>query len=204
MNAGPPGSLAVSLRRWGQLLFAPGADRRLGQRLRALAPGRTDARAGLVLDIGSGSESRLSRLGARSVAVDVSPARASAAARAGAMAVVASAVALPFRDDSFQGVAGVGLLHHLSDDDAARAVREMIRVTATDGQTIVLDAVVPETAWRRPIAALIRRVDRGRWMRRQQHLESLLGVPHAWTRERFTDAHTGLEAMLAIHRKRRT
>jgi SAM-dependent methyltransferase len=194
----------MALRRLGQQVLAPGADRRLGERLEKWVPGRAESPADLVLDLGSGSESRLSRLprlGARSVAVDVSFSRVAAAARAGAMAVAASAVALPFRGDSFQAAVGVGLLHHLPDDEAARAVREMARVTAVGGHTVVLDAVVPEPALRRPLAAIIRHFDRGRWMRRQQEIESLLESPEAWTRERFTYALTGLEALVAQRRK---
>ena len=194
----------MALRRLGQQVLAPGADRRLGERLEKWVPGRAESPADLVLNLGSGSESRLSRLprlGARSVAVDVSFPRVAAAARAGAMAVVASAVALPFRGDCFQAAVGVGLLHHLPDDEAARAVREMARVTAVGGHTVVLDAVTPEPALRRPLAAIIRHFDRGRWMRRQQEIESLLESPEAWTRERFTYALTGLEALVAQRRK---
>jgi ubiquinone/menaquinone biosynthesis C-methylase UbiE len=117
------------------------------------------------------------------------------------MVVVASATALPFRDGSFGATVGIGLLHHLSDDEAGRAVSEMTRVTAPGGHTVVLDAVVPEPAWRRPVAAVIRHLDRGRWMRRQAGVESLLDVPDAWTRERFTYARTGLEALVARRRK---
>jgi ubiquinone/menaquinone biosynthesis C-methylase UbiE len=115
--------------------------------------------------------------------------------------VVASAVALPFRDDCFRAVVGTGLLHHLSDDNAARAVCEMTRVTREGGYTVVLDAVLPRPAWRRPLAAVIRYVDHGRWMRHQPELEALLGTPHDWTRERFTYAYTGLEALIARRRK---
>lgn len=190
----------MTLRRLGQKVLAPGADRRLGERVEKWVHGRASP-ADLVLDLGSGSESRLSRLGARSVAVDVSYLRVAAAARSGAMAVLASGVALPFRGDCFRAAVGIGLLHHLPDEEAALAVREMARVTAVGGHTVVLDAVVPEPAWSRPLAAVIRHFDRGRWMRRQQGIESLLESPEAWTRERFTYAFTGLEALLAQRRK---
>ena len=190
----------MTLRHLGQKMLAPGADRRLGERLEKWVPGRASP-ADLVLDLGSGSESRLSRLGARSVAADVSFSRVAAAARAGAMGVVASAGALPFRGYCFHAAVGVGLLHHLPDEEAARAVREMARVTAVGGHTVVLDAVVPEPAWSRPLAALIRHFDRGRWMRRQQGLEALLGSPEAWKSERFTYALTGLEALVVQRRK---
>lgn len=190
----------MALRRLGQQVLAPGADRRLGERLEKWVPGRASP-ADLVLDLGSGSESRLSRLGVRSVAADVSFSRVAAAARAGAMAVVASAVALPFRGGCFRAAVGVGLLHHLPDHEAARAVREMARVTAVGGHTVVLDAVVPEPAWSRPLAAVIRHFDRGKWMRRQRGIEALLESPEDWTRERFTYALTGLEALVARRRK---
>jgi SAM-dependent methyltransferase len=190
------------LHRLLQRALAPGASRQFDDHLRPwLAAPSPGASAEWVLDVGAGSRSRLIGSGRRTVAVDISVWRSVAAARHGALAVVASADALPFRTGAFQATACIGLLHHLADEAAAQAVLELTRVTAAGGRTVILDAVLPEPPARRPLARLIRRFDRGRWMRRQPALEVLLASSHTWTLERLTYSWTGLEGLVAARRK---
>lgn len=77
----------------------------------------------------------------------------------------------------------------------------MQRVTRAGGCTVIMDAVLPRSAWRRPVAALLRRLDRGRWMRTEAALTALLIPNEAWERGRLTYSLTGLEGMLATFRK---
>ena len=150
---------------------------------------------GVCLDVGRGPHPRLRAVGVAAVGVDVSETFVQAVRRAGGKAEVACAMALPFGDGAFAGVWSFGLLHHLPDDAARRAVGEMRRVTRAGGWTVIFDAVRPHSAWRRPLAALLRAADRGRWMRSQAALEALLQPFGDWQRERMTYAWTGLEGL---------
>jgi hypothetical protein len=82
---------------------------------------------------------------------------------------------------------------------ARRAVSEMIRVTSLQGETIVVDSVWAERAWRRPVAWVLRRLDRGCWVRSQTGIEALLPDRAAWSCERFTYAWTGLEGVWCVY-----
>jgi hypothetical protein len=77
----------------------------------------------------------------------------------------------------------------------------MIRVTKPGGQTVMFDAVLPDAAWRRPLAWLVRRLDLGARMRPQAGLEALLGVAETWRCRRVSYARSGLEALVAVRRK---
>ena len=188
-------TLAGVWHRALQSVAAPDGTRSIEAYLRAHLP--ADA-PGRWLDVGAGSRSRLAPLGIRPVAVDVSWTRASAARAGGALAVVASADALPFADQTFHTAASVGLLHHLPDASATAALAELVRVTSPDGHLVVIDAVLPNRSWRRPVARLVRALDRGRWMRHQPRLEHLLSGTARWSCERITYARTGLEAIVAV------
>lgn len=181
---------------WSQRLLGPGADRALDACIRRHAPATSGAR----LDVGAGFRSRLSDGVGAPIAVDISLTRLRAARRDGARPVVATATRLPFANGAFAMTASIGLLHHLSDDEARIAIREMRRVTTRGGTAIVIDAVLPERPWNRPLAWLIRRADRGHWMRDQGSLDVLLPDAEGWRRERITYAWTGLEAMVAVWR----
>lgn len=131
--------------------------------------------------------------------LDRSLSSAAAFRRRGGVAVTASADALPFRDHRFDLVYSFGLLHHLDEETARRAVSEMIRVTSPEGETIVVDSVWPERAWRRPVAWALRRLDRGGWVRSQAGVEALLPDRAEWSCERFTYAWTGLEGVWCVY-----
>jgi SAM-dependent methyltransferase len=174
----------VALYRLLQALLAPGASRSIA--------GRIQRRQGRALDVGCGPDSRLRLVGMKPFGVDIAPDRA----RAFGPAVVASATALPFADGVFESVWSFGLLHHLPDDGARAAIREMRRVTRAGGATVIFDGVLPRRPWSRPFAWLLRRLDRGRWMRRQEALRTLFDRPASWRFERFTYARTGLEGVI--------
>jgi SAM-dependent methyltransferase len=183
--AAPPGII--------ERMLAPGADAALRDLLHAWL--ETGPRARTVLDVGAGVRSRVAATRPRVVALDVSPTLVARGARTGVPGVAASATALPFADASFDATASLGLLHHLSDADARATVSEMVRVTRPRGPIALFDSVLPEPAWRRPLAWAIRRADRGRFVRGADAVRALLPDPSRWQTTRITYAHTGLEGL---------
>jgi len=183
------------LYQLAQRLAAPGTNknlrREIGRLLEKLPP------PGRCLDVGCGPDSVLRGFGLNPVGIDLSAARVAAFARTGCFAVQASASALPFANESFDSVWSFGLLHHLPDESARQALIEMRRVTRRGGCIIVFDGVPPRIGCKRPIAALVRRLDRGNWMRSQESLEALLVFSGDWQCRRLTYALTGLEGLLA-------
>jgi SAM-dependent methyltransferase len=183
-----------SVYRLQEALLAPGARARI-TRILAETVGGLPPQA-LLLDVGCGPSSWLFRLGLHPIGVDLSPAYLREYVREGRHGVAASADALPFRPGCFDGVWSIGLLHHLPDEVARKAVGEMMRVCRPEGRVVVFDAVLPEHVWRRPLAHLIRRLDRGRFMRSEPELRGLLSDSSVWRCERLTYAATGLEGLL--------
>ena len=118
-------------------------------------------------------------------------------ARSGRRAVVGSADALPFPAQSFDSVWTIGLLHHLPDSAAAQTIGEMVRVCRPGGVVVVVDAVLPLSAWRRPLAYLLRRLDRGRFVRAEEPLQSMLaaGIPFLKKVRRVTFSLNGMELL---------
>jgi SAM-dependent methyltransferase len=183
--------------RLSQRLLAPGAQPRLLARLGECLAGRPQA--GPVLDVGCGPESLLGGVGLAPVGVDIAADRvAEFRLRAGGPAVVADATALPFAAAAFAVVWSNGLLHHLPDRAAGQAVRELARVTRPGGLCVIFDGVLPQRWWRHPVAWVIRRLDRGAWMRDQRALEALLAPLGSWRMTRLTYASTGLEGLWSV------
>lgn len=88
------------------------------------------------------------------------------------------------------------MFHHLPDDLMQQALDEMRRVCRANGHVLVVDAVLPVRAWQRPLAYAIRRADRGRFVRSQAALESLLPERSQWSVERVPYSRTGLEIVI--------
>ena len=149
-----------------------------------------------ILDIGCGPSSLLWQTGLHPIGLDLSHAYALAFHGHGNSAITGSAVALPFLERSFDGVWSIGLLHHLRDDEARRAVEEMIRICRPGGYIVVFDAVLPNPGWRHPVAYLIRRSDRGRYVRREEDFKALLPFGKNFIMERITYSLSKLEGML--------
>lgn len=116
-----------------------------------------------------------------------------------------SAEQLPFKKEAFCEVRCIGLLHHLSESHAIASIKEMIRVLKEGGTLFVFDNVWPKKAIYRPLAWLIRRLDRGRWIRNEQDFlklfESVVGVD--WNYKRFTYSYNGLEGIILSGTKNR-
>lgn len=179
-----------------QMILAPGARRRLTTLVGDLLATRP---AGRLLDVGCGPDSWLVRAGARPVGLDLSTAYVGEFARRGGAGVVGSADALPFASESFDVVFSLGLFHHLPDAVAAIALAECARVRRREGGRLaVLDAVLPRSAWTRPVAHWVRRMDRGRFMRTETQLRALLPSELSWSARRVTYALNGLEMLVCV------
>lgn len=185
--------------RLSQVVFAPGAEYLLGQRLRQES--ETLPLSGRILDIGCGPSSWLWKMDVNPVGLDICFQYSIAFHKTGAPALTGSAMDLPLSGNSFDGVWSIGVLHHLPADAARQAVLEMVRVCRPGGFVVVLDAVLPHSLWSRPLAYLVRRLDRGRFMRRQSELESLFPNREEWSVKRFTYALNGLEIAMCVCRK---
>lgn len=185
--------------RLSQLLLAPGAEKKLIERLRLLKNGLNSV--GPILDVGCGPASWLSRVDIHPVGLDISYQYSVAYHRTGSPAITGSATGLPFAAGTFGSVWSIGVLHHLPDEAAKEAIREMLRVCRQGGRVIIMDAVLPKSSWTRPVAAIIRRLDRGTFMRSQDELQELLPASQRWTIKIYTYALTGLEMLECVFLK---
>ncbi len=187
------------LYQLSQFLFAPGAERLLTKRLRETS--RTWQLSGAILDVGCGPVSWLWKINAKPVGLDISFSYSKAYHKTGETAVTGSATKLPFADNSFDGVWSIGVLHHLPEPEARLMILEMHRVCKPGGYVAIFDAVLPRSPWRRPMAYLVRKLDRGKFMRTQAELEALLTQRSSWSINRFTYAVNGLEMLLCWNKK---
>jgi ubiquinone/menaquinone biosynthesis C-methylase UbiE len=177
--------------RVSQFLLAPGARRQLRVALAGLLESRGPTER--LLDVGAGPASWLWEVGRRPVGADLSARYVRRWITRGERGVQARAEHLPFRDRAFDAVCSIGLLHHLDDGHAVEAIREMLRVCRAGGLVAILDAVRPHSAWRRPVAAAIRVLDRGPHVRTEEELRRLLPPGYAFTIRRFSYSLFGLE-----------
>jgi ubiquinone/menaquinone biosynthesis C-methylase UbiE len=154
--------------------------------------------AGRWLDVGCGPRSRIANLLTGTLfGVDFAVNRLHETQRDSVLCVCASATALPFAAGSFDGVVCFGLLHHLNEADADAALVEMCRVTRPGGNILLHDNVSTRSALRRPLAALLRALDRGEHIREEVALRRLLSRRGFSVGPRATYSWTGLEACWA-------
>ncbi len=188
---------APMVYKLSQFLLAPGAGLMTRLRIRQLLneyPSGSD-----VLDVGCGPASMLWRAGIYPAGLDMNPAYVAAFnAASERKCQLGSSDQLPFDDESFDSVWCFGLLHHMEDGPARQTIREMVRVCRRSGVVIVMDAVLPEPGWLRPVAYAVRRLDRGAFMRRQKTFDELMPALGGWTRRRVTYSLTGLESVINV------
>jgi SAM-dependent methyltransferase len=178
-----------------QNVLAPGVHHRFTRAFRETAARLPAARR--ILDVGCGPSSWLWRVGLQPVGLDITWSYAARFGATGSRVVTASSAAIPFATGSFDQAWCIGLLHHLSDDDARRTLAEMRRVTDGGGSVVIADAVLPRSAWRRPVAYVLRKLDRGGRVRTEAQHRALLG--DGWSVTRILMAYNGLEATIAVH-----
>lgn len=107
--------------------------------IRHLPPGRT-------LDLGAGTGAALADLGDREV-VSLDPAVEMLALSAGTRRVVGRGEALPFADESFDGVFSAYVVRNL--DSIPTTLAEIARVLRPGGVAAIVDLGRPESRWRR-------------------------------------------------------
>lgn len=182
--------------KWATTLLAPGAESAISRELQGLISILPAGEP--ILDVGCGPRSWLDRVGLNPVGLDTDPAYVRAYQARGGVAVHGSADEIPFPDGHFAGVWCVGVLHHLDDQTAKRAIAEMLRVRRRNGYVAVLDAVLPRSGLASPLALAIRRLDRGRHMRREAELQALFSNTQEWKFKRFCYSATGLEMLSSL------
>lgn len=179
-----------------QWLLAPRHDRLLRRTVREkmgpLAVGRW-------LDIGCGPRARVARtLPGTLIGIDIAVDALRETRRGDVACVCATATALPFAERSFDGIVSFGLLHHLNDFDLDAALVEMHRVARKDGIILLFDGVTPKSVVRRPLAALLRVLDRGAHFREETDLRRLLDRRGVRLGTRVTYSWAGLEGCWAM------
>ena len=177
-----------------QNLLAYGANELVLNQIRAVRAKFPPAKH--ILDIGCGPKSWLWQVGEHPVGLDLTYSYCTAFHEGTEPAVMGSAARLPFGPESFEEVWSIGMFHHLPDGLMKQALDEMRRVCRRNGHVLVVDAVLPVRAWQRPLAYAIRRADRGRFVRSQAALESLLPERSQWSVERVPYSRTGLEIVI--------
>lgn len=182
------------LYKLSQRVLAPGAQLDISRKIQETLSRLPTA--GRWLDVGCGPASWLSRWGLKPLGVDISFPYVRRYAREGHRAILASADKLPFPDRQFDAVWSIFLLHHLPEEAARQAVGEMIRVCRPGGTLAVWDIVYPRSAWRRPLAYWIRRLDRGGFARKEKEFTALLPPERLFHVERFTYSLYRLELLI--------
>jgi len=153
------------------------------------------------LDVGCGPRSLLSDTRISFIGLDISLPYLLKLGELGVPAVVASASDLPFISQSFDAVWSVGMFHHLNESLARNAIQEMRRVCSPGGHIFILDAVLPSSFVNHPIPYLIRKLDRGKFVRKQDKFTKILINFGIWKFERIKYTSNGLEVLLAIQER---
>ncbi len=161
------------------------------------------ATRGLVLDVGCGPTPDIPLSAGTLVGLDVNPGyvanyRASNGDATSYLGVVGSGARIPFRDGEFDECRCAALLHHLSDDLAREALREMYRAVRSQGRVAVFDMIQPRSFWSSPLAWLVCRADRGEWVRSEEALVALArsACSGDWRVRTFSYTWMGLRGMV--------
>ena len=110
----------------------------------------------------------------------------------------------PIKNEQFNIVFNQGVMEHfrLANLDPSDGVKEMLRVCKEKGHLIIFDAVLPKSYLNKPIAWLIRKADRGKYMRNEKELLFIISNnSNIIYQQRITYSYTGLEAIIIIIKK---
>ncbi len=110
---------------------------------------------------------------------------------------VGSGDKLPFADGAFDEIRTSSFFHHIPDEEVIRCIQEIVRCTQKGGRLIMFDTISPKSAWTRPLAYLITKYDRGRFMRSEEQLVQVIqkACPGPWQWKRHTYTYTGMELL---------
>ncbi len=87
--------------------------------------------------------------------------------------VVGSADKMNFPDNKFDVVFAVGLHHHLTDEQAKKAIIESLRVVKVGGKVLIVDAMCPKNKLNL-FGLFLRKIDRGGFVRDYRKTLTLL------------------------------
>lgn len=180
-----------------QKLFGFGGKRLKEQMFREILAQLPPAR--VLVDIGCGPSSHLFQYKMNPLGVDLSQSYIRKYCTSGHSGIVASVEALPIASGSINGVWSTGLFHHVPDNIAKKGISEMVRICSPSGYVVILDAVLPESTRRKPAAAAIRYLDRGKFMRHQIDFKNILPHRERWQVKRITyNMITRIEMLVMI------
>ncbi len=182
-----------------KVVLSPGGTKNLIRKIKSILDSLPASSS--YLDIGCGPRSLLNELDIQVYGVDISFHYVAKNNIYGNYGAVASASDLPFADGCIDAVWSIGVFHHLPDSLFEKACKEMQRVCRKGGYTAILDAVFPKSIWRSPIAALLRKLDRGKYVRDQKTFEQMVAKFGEWSFDRFAYAWNDLEAIIALQIK---
>lgn len=151
-----------------------------------------------ILDVGCGPSSYLFEKKLNPIGLDIAKSYIEKYNASGHKAFLGSSVAMSFKDKQFDSVWSFGLFHHLTDSQFEKTVSEMMRVCKKNGYIIIFDAVLPYSFLEMPLAWVIRKMDRGAFMRKENHIYKLLPNKKKWELKRYVYALVGLEMMIMI------
>ena len=182
--------------RLSQLLLAPGMNRMIQPVFHEIF----SKSKGLVLDAGCGPQLTTPFPDGNLVGLDVNFKYVARYTARYGYGCVSSITHIPFASNTFDEVRSYGVLHHLNDNEVCDSIKEMYRVIKSGGKVVIIDNVWPKDAIKRPIAWLLRRFDRGKWIRKEKELYHLCksAVDSQWTKTRYTYSYTGLEGVALI------
>lgn len=104
-----------------------------------------------------------------------------------------NATALPIKDSTFGFIFCINVLHHLEDTMVKEMLQEMWRICSAGGKIFILDVVYPLSKTN-ILGWILRRYDRGRFMRKRESFKSLFNFLNDLTPEdkriRFIDFRT--------------
>ena len=186
--------------RFVQWFLGPRGERDTTEGLQRAWRAQPDAKR--VIDVGCGPASLLWRIGVQPIGLDVteSYSRAFRAAHS-SLAITGSATELPLADGSVDAAWCLFVFHHLPDEAVRKALDELYRVVRPGGYVAVWDGVLPVSALRRPIAYAVRKADRGKFMRTEEHLRALLPTQSAWSVRREFYSLYGYERLEMYRQK---
>lgn len=157
-----------------------------------------------VVEVGCGTGLYLSALSPRVFGTDLSLSYVRFLKRKGPRVFASDARALPLRSGSVGFIYCVNVLHHLEDDAVGAIFGEMWRACRPGGTLVVVDIVHPPRYGNR-LGRLLRRLDRGGFVRRREQFTALIQAWAAAVREDvvFTDLHSyPQDALIATVRKK--
>lgn len=88
--------------------------------------------------------------------------------------VVADATTFELTPSSFDVAVSIGLYHHLSDDMTVRSIERVLSHLKEGCDFHVFDAVLPRRFWVNPAGFVLRKMDRGRFVRTREQYRQLL------------------------------